>query len=90
MLYRPHVNLKKALEAAELMRNRDEDPEGVARALLILSEENHEQHKLVEALKHYLRSGEGAVEHARLVRAWEQWIAYKEKVDNEKADFGLE
>lgn len=67
--------LQAALAEAARMREHDEDPHHLAKALLNYHYRFAYLLKLAAAAEHYLHAGLGAREHSELVRAIE---AYKE------------
>lgn len=81
--------LKKGLHHAIEMREQGEDPHFVAKSLLNHHYRLKKMEKVIEATKLYLRSGQSPTEHAKVVRALEQY----DKIDHESADyssFGLD
>ncbi len=83
------AELKQALKHAIEMREQGKDPDFVAKSLL-----NHHyrlkiMEKVIDTTKLYLRSGQSSTEHAKMVRALEQY----DRIDHESADyssFGLD
>lgn len=71
--------LKQALEFAGKMREQGEDPKFIAKSLLNHHYRLKKMEKVVETVKLYLRSGQSTMEHAKLVRALEQY----DRADNE-------
>lgn len=74
--------LKNALSTAQEMRNTNQDPHHVARSLLTLDQRFRAAEHVVEAAKIYLHSGEGGTEHARLVKAIEDFDKTESKVSD--------
>lgn len=64
--------LKQALDRAAYMREQGEDPYFVAKSLMSLNYRYELWQHVVEATKLYLRSGNGATEHAHLIKAIEK------------------
>jgi hypothetical protein len=83
--------LEIALAEAERLRDLDEDRTHMAQSLLFLHRRDEVLEHLLEAVEHYLNSGHGQIEHARLIKAvdaarhqlWEESAAHD-------PDFGLE
>lgn len=83
------VELKQALKHAIEMREHGDDPNFVAKSLLNHHYRLKKMEKVIEATKIYLRSGQSSTEHAKMIRALEQY----DQIDHESADyssFGLE
>jgi len=83
------VELKQALKHAIEMREKGEDPNFVAKSLLNHHYRLKKMETVIETAKLYLRSGQSPTEHAKMIRALEQY----DRIDHESADyssFGLE
>ncbi|MFD2228895.1 hypothetical protein [Alkalimarinus sediminis] len=83
------VELKQALKQAIEMREQGKDPDFIAKSLLNHHYRLKKMERVIEATKLYLRSGQSPTEHAKVVRALEQY----DKIDHESTDysaFGLE
>jgi len=84
--------LEEALAEAARMRETDDDPHHVAKALLNLNYRFEYLDKVLYAAERYIRSGHAEFEHAHLLRA----IANYKKADalsmpaEETEDFGLQ
>lgn len=61
--------IEHALAAAEYLRARNNDAHDMAKTLLYFSERNGYLEKVLEAAEIYVRFGQGAINHARLMRA---------------------
>jgi hypothetical protein len=83
--------LEIALAEAERMRDHDADPQHVAQCLLYLDRRNEVLERVVESVEHYLHSGQGQHEQARMIKAVE---AAREQLRKEArietTSFGLE
>lgn len=83
--------LKRAVEVAERMRARDEDPEFVARSLLHLHHRSIHLEKVFKAAERYLHSGLAEHEHSELIRAIDlARRADLEESHQEDVPFGLD
>lgn len=67
--------LTQALAEASRMREQDEDPHHVAKALLNMQYRFKHLEKVLHAAEHYLHSGLAASEHTKLVKAIEEYHA---------------
>ncbi len=72
MLKPAREKIAHAIEAARYMREHDIDNHHLAKTLLYLEERNRLLEQVLGCAEHYLHSGQGAREHARLVRAIEK------------------
>ncbi|AKH21629.1 hypothetical protein [Sedimenticola thiotaurini] len=64
--------LNRALRLAEQMRERDDDPDFLARSLLYLHQRDQMLEKVLEHLELFLRFGLPVDEHMKLVRLVEE------------------
>ena len=85
--------LERALNAAEKLRDLDQDDDHLGRSLLYLNSRNEVLEKVFNATMHYLRSGHDQHEHTRLIQAVQDARRqFREESDSmdEDSDFGLE
>ena len=81
--------LKQALQCAVEMREKGNDSDFLAKSLLNHHYRLKKMEQIITSTKLYLRSGESSTEHAKLVKALEQY----ERIDRETPSytgFGLE
>jgi hypothetical protein len=69
------AELKIALEEAARMREHDQDPHHIAKALLNIHYRNRYLEKVLRAAERYLHSGQGASAHTQLVRSINEYNA---------------
>jgi len=82
--------LKEALEEAARMREQDEDPQHLAKALLNHHYQLQKLEKVLHAAELYMHSGQAGTEHAALMRAIEAAKkARSNSDDHEELDFSL-
>lgn len=81
--------LTQALAKAVEMRENKSDPDFLAKSLLSLNYRFEEWQKVIEATKHYLHSGHGTSEHARLVKALRVAEAIENRNANNEPPLGL-
>ncbi len=82
--------LEKALQRAEQMRERDDDPDFLAKSLLYLHQRDQMLEKVLEHLELFLRFGLPVDEHMKLVRLVEEAKAQQQMDKGEDvADLGL-
>ncbi len=65
--------LAEALQEAGRMREQGEDPHHIAKCLLNHNYRLRHLEKVHQAVVNYLRSGESQIEHAKLVKALEDY-----------------
>lgn len=83
--------LANALNHAELLRERNNDPYAVAHTLLYLSQQNEKLEAIVRAAEEYIRFGEEAGLHSKLLKALEDYDDYLQEVElDEEPKFGLD
>ncbi|MEE8379112.1 MAG: hypothetical protein V3R49_01890 [Gammaproteobacteria bacterium] len=81
--------LQIALKEAAQMREKSEDPNHIAKALLNHNYRIKQLEKVMHAAELFIRSGEGGHEHAELVRAIKTAkSASTNTVNQEKLDYG--
>lgn len=78
---------KRALAKAAEMRERGDDSDFVAKSLLSLNYRYELWQQVIGAVKLYLHSGNGATEHAHLVKAIEK--AEQAESGDQSTPFGL-
>lgn len=78
--------LNQALTEASRMREQDDDPHYVAKALLNTHYRFKQLEKVLQAIEHYLHSGQAAHEHTRLVKAINEYHAADNRSGGEDAD----
>ncbi|MCP5160501.1 MAG: hypothetical protein H7A00_02375 [Hahellaceae bacterium] len=81
--------LELAIRKAIKLREKGEDTDFVGKALLNHHYRLTKAENVISAIHHYLRSGNSTIEHARLIKALENWDKM-ESDDAEHASFGLD
>lgn len=82
--------LEKALQRAEQMRERDADPDYLAKSLLYLHQRDQMLGRVLEHLELFLRFGLPVDEHMKLVRLVEEAKAQQQMDKGEDiSDLGL-
>ena len=85
-MLKPDVDeLHAALAEAERMRDRDDDPHHLAKALHYLDHRSRYLEKVFEAAKKYINFGQGEEEHAMLIKAIEV-VRSEELQDRDEED----
>jgi len=88
---KPSANeLKKALAAAEVMRESGEDPEYLSKSLLYLFHRVESLEKVFNTASQYMRFGQDEHEHTLLIKALEsaRELEDAEKMQD-KEEFGI-
>jgi hypothetical protein len=83
------AELKQALARAGEMREQGDDPDFIAKSLLSLNYRFDAWQKVVDAVKHYIHSGQSASEHAKLVRALREAEAVEHRNEDSDTPLGL-
>jgi hypothetical protein len=83
--------LETALAEAERMRDLDEDPQHIAKCLLYMGRRNEVLERLLVSVEHYLHSGHGQHEQARMIKALDAALdQMRQETHGETPSFGLE
>jgi hypothetical protein len=82
--------LEIALRQAEQMREHDQDPDHVAKALLNLNYRMQYMEQLLSQTKRYLNSGQSATEHSKLLKIITQTEQAGKALGADGDRFGLE
>ena len=82
--------MQHALEVAESMRERDDDPEYLSRTLLYMQHRLEVLERVCDVANEYMRFGQDEREHAKLLQALKaaREVEYRES-SKEREDFGL-
>jgi hypothetical protein len=82
--------MKHALEVAEGMRDRDDDPDSLSRTLLYLQHRTEVLEQVHNAANEYMHFGQEERQHARLLRALESVRDFEIRESHQdKQDLGL-
>lgn len=81
--------LEQAITKAISMRESGQDADYIAKSLLNHHYRLGKAEQVIDAIKHYIRSGSATIEHARLLKALENWDQVESEL-TERQSFGLE